>query len=152
MTSGVFLSRVPAAAATANSVGFDIATEQLTAPSSHSTGVHVQQPGDLGVSAVADLHRLEPGIEAPLAFVEQTVEQHNRGFELVGKEPQPGTQVKPRRLGVIDRTGGELAATQRSVRCQVEVAAAHLLAGEATAFDQPEQGLFGLDMENAFEL
>lgn len=44
------------------------------------------------VSTVADLHRLEPGVQASLALVEQAVEQHDRGFELVGNKPQPGTE------------------------------------------------------------
>jgi hypothetical protein len=84
MSSGVFLSRVPAAAGAPHPVGRHVAGEQLPPSPGHGGGVHTQKLCDLGVPAMADLERLQPGVQPPLAFVEEAVEQHDGGFELVG--------------------------------------------------------------------
>ena len=94
---------------------FDVAGEQLAAAPGHGAGVDAQQLGDLGVSAVADLERLQPGIQPPLAFVEQAVEQHDGRLELVGQDPQPRAEGQAAGLGVIDRAGRQLGTAGRGL-------------------------------------
>ena len=50
-----------------------------------------------GIS-VADLERLQSGVQPPQPLVEQAVEQHDGGLELVGEDPHPAP--RPEASGV----------------------------------------------------
>jgi len=91
----------------------DVAGEQLLAAPGDGAGVDVEQLGDLGVPAVADLHGLQPGVEPPLAFVQEAVEEHDGRLELVRQHPQARAEGKAAGLGVVDRASGQLGASRR---------------------------------------
>jgi hypothetical protein len=152
ITSGVFLDRVPTSAAAPHPLDLDIAAEQLTAPPGHSARVHLQKLGDLRVSTVADLHRLKSGVQATLALIEEAVEQHDGGPQFIGKNTEPGTEAKPRRLGVVHRARGKLVLADRGLGSQIQVATGHRGPGQTPGPDQSEQGLLGLDVKDVVNL
>jgi hypothetical protein len=52
--------------------------------------IEVEKVGQLAVAATAQLEGLQPGIEAALLLIEQTVEQQNGGFDFLGGNLQHG--------------------------------------------------------------
>ncbi len=84
---GGFLSRRASAARSAYPAGIDVTGQQLVAAPGHGGRVDAQQLRDLGVAAVPDLERFQPGVQPALTFIEQAVEQHNGGLELIGQHP-----------------------------------------------------------------
>ena len=46
--------------------------------------IEVEKVSQLAVAATAQFEGLQPGIEAALLFIEQTVEQQNGGFDFLG--------------------------------------------------------------------
>jgi hypothetical protein len=152
MTSGVFFRRLAAAASAAHPLHLDVTGDQLAPPAGHGARVHAQQLGDLGVAAVADLQCLQARVQAPLAFVEQAVEQHDGGLELVGQHPHTRAQPQCRRFGVVDLPGGQLPPPDRRVGRQVHVAAADCLSGYTPGADQREKRLLALHVQDGLEL
>lgn len=151
MTSGVFLSRLAACSGTADALGLDVAGQQLAPAPGHGAGVDAQQPGDLGVAAVADLEGFQPGVEAPLALIEQAVEQHDGGLELVGERSYTSTQPERRGFGVIDLSGRQLGSASGAVG-HIHVATGELLSGQASRPCQRDQGLFAVHVQDRLEL
>jgi hypothetical protein len=53
-------------------------------------GVQIQKLGQLTITAMAQFERFQSGVQPPLLFVEQTIEQQDRGFQFVRRNLQPG--------------------------------------------------------------
>jgi hypothetical protein len=112
ITSRALFSRPPPARA-AHPARFDLATKQFLPVPGDGAGADAVQLGDLGVPAVADLHGLEPRVEAPLALVQEAVKQHDRRLQLIWGHPQARAEGKTAGLGVVDRARSRLGAARR---------------------------------------
>ena len=124
----------------------------MLATAGHGTGVDSEQRCDAGVAAPTALQRLQAGIQAALAFVEQTGEQHDSGAQFCrhevgiryrsdqsggGQQSAPSAQLLPF-AGPIDGAIQELTG--------------NLLAGQLAFLDQLAQGILGADVQQVVQL
>jgi hypothetical protein len=90
ITAGVFFHRFAPGAGLAYPADLNILIQQLAAAAGDGVRIEAQKFGQHGVAAVAQFHRFQTGIQAALLLVQQTVEQDNGGFHLIGRHFQTG--------------------------------------------------------------
>ncbi len=120
MTSGVFLDRLASRSRPANALHLRVSREQVPPSSGDRAGVEAKQFADLLVATVSDLQRLESCIETALLFIEEAVEEHDRGFQLFGEHAHSHSQTQERGLRLIDLTRGQLMSADRGIHCDVD--------------------------------
>ena len=102
ITSGVFLHRLAPGAWLSDPADLDILIQQLSAAAGDGVRIEAKKFGQHAVAAVAELHGFQTGVQAALLLVQQTVEQDDGGFHLIGRHFQTGG---------IDNRGNGLVAT-----------------------------------------
>jgi len=64
--------------------------EQLLASASDGVNINAEQVGEDGVATASEFERFQSGVETALAFIEQSGEQDDGGFDLIGGDVQVG--------------------------------------------------------------
>ena len=102
ITSGVFFHRFAPGAGLSDPADLDILIQQLVAAAGDGVRIEAKKFGQQAVAAVAEFHGFQAGVQAALLLVQQTVEQDDGGFHLIGGHFQTGG---------IDNRGNGLVAT-----------------------------------------
>ena len=104
--SGVFFRGLTAATLTAYPPADDVAVQQLLTTASDSVRVQAQEIAEQGVAAVSQSDGFQAGKQAALLFVEQAIEEDDRGLDLVGRDFEVGSVNGQRnRLGAAPSHG-----------------------------------------------
>src|SRR5436190_17013326 len=102
ITSGVFFHRLAPGTGLSDPADRHILIQQLVAAAGDGVRIEAKKFGQYAVAAVAEFHGFQTGVQAALLLVQQTVEQDDGSFHLIGRHLQPVS---------IDHRGNGLVAT-----------------------------------------
>lgn len=151
MTSGVFFRRFAPGAGFADPFQVQVPVQQLTPAFTHRVRVHADEIGDALISAVAEFERLQSSVQAALSLVQRAEEEHDCRFDFVRDRflfrqtaGQPG-------LGLKAKPGLQLTPAQTWIGRAIQIKSADGFAGDPLLLNQPQQGFFGRDMQQAVQ-
>jgi len=81
ITAGFFFGWLASPSRATNAPAVDRACQQFPAPSGHRMKIQPEKLRQFPIAPMTQLMRLQPGIETPLALIQQTVEQKDGGFQ-----------------------------------------------------------------------
>jgi len=108
--------------------------------------VQVKKLGQLTISAMPQFERFQSGVEPALLFVEQAIEQDDRGFQFVWRNLQSGG-VPQGGDGLDAAACQELPAAANCIVGAIEIEAGEELASDAALFDQVIERVLHFDMQ-----
>jgi hypothetical protein len=97
--------------------------------------IEAKKFGQHAVAAVAEFHGFQTGVQAALLLVQQTVEQDDGSFHLIGRHFQPGG-IDHRGNGLVATTGQRLSLTDGWIDGSIEEQVGDQLPGDPLLLDK----------------
>jgi hypothetical protein len=135
ITSGVFFQRFAPGAGLADPADLDILIQQLPTAAGDGVRIKAKKLGQQAVAAMAKLHGFQPGKQGALLLIQQTVEQDDGRFHLIGRHCQTGG-IDNRGNGLVATTCQTLPLPGGRVDGRIEEQARDQLSGDPLLLDQ----------------
>ena len=119
----------------ADPADLDILIQQLAAAAGDGVRIEAKKFGQHAVAAVAEFHGFQTGVQAALLLVQQTVEQDDGGFHLIGRHFQAGG-IDNRGNGLVATTCQRLSLADGWIDGSVEEQAGNQFPGDPLLLDK----------------
>jgi len=109
--------------------------QQLAAAAGDGVRIEAKKFAQHAVAAAAELHGFQAGVQAALLLVQQTVEQDDGGFHLIGRHFQTGG-IDNRGNGLVATTCETLSLAGGWIDGSIEEQAGDQLTGDPVLLDE----------------
>ena len=140
ITWGVFFHRLAPGTGLSDPADLDILIQQLAAAAGDGVRIEAKEFGQHAVAAMAEFHGFQTGVQAALLFVQQTVEQDDGSFHLIGRHFQAGG-IDHRGNGLVTTTCQTLSSVGDWIDRSIEEHAGDQLPSDPVLLDQVPQDI-----------
>ena len=150
-TSGVFFQGLSSPTGFTDATPLDLLNEQLLPAAGHGVRVEAEELCQDGIATVAELERLQSGIQAALLFIEQAGEQEDGGFHFVRGDFQArGVDHGGEGLGTMPCE--PLPVSGSRMDRGIEVKTGDRCAGDFLLLDELMQSVVNFDVQGLSQL